>query len=234
LPTRCRKPAVHWLGGEGTQQAITAFLNESKKQAKDSPIFQLLDGLQQPTIAHEKTDVFREQVKYSSEAKEKLALARKQGVDAVREVEHEAINERGGLAELEAGVVIDLYLSYRSVKAWEDMIDLANRMPAPLAQSAMVREQLGFALNRLGRRDEAERVLQGVIDDKGPSSETLGLLGRVYKDQWEGEAKAGHAMAAAGYLEKAAETYLSGFGRLAGRVSRRECHDADGNHGASG
>ena len=58
-----------------------------------------------------------------------------------------------------AGVVIDLYLSYRAVKAWGDMIALAAKMSAPLAATLLVQEQLGLALNPAGRGDEAERVL---------------------------------------------------------------------------
>jgi hypothetical protein len=40
-------------------------------------------------------------------------------------------------------------------------------------------------LNRLKRRAEAEAVLLEVIQEQGPSSETNGLLGRVYKDGWQ-------------------------------------------------
>jgi hypothetical protein len=190
-----------------TRKTITAFLNEAKKESKDSPLYQLLDGFKEPTLPHEKTDVFREQVRYSIEAKEKLAIARKKDVEAVREVE----KELGALDSLESGVVIDLYLSYRAVKAWEDMVSLVQRMPEPIAQTTLVREQLGFALNRAGRRSEAERVLRALLEEKGPSSETFGLLGRVYKDLWEDAVKAKLPMLAAGYLERAMETYLSGF-----------------------
>ena len=68
------------------------------------------------------------------------------------------------------------------------MVDLYNAMPAALQATVMVREQLGFAYNRLGRREDALRVLEGILDEQGMSSETFGLMGRVYKDSW-GEAK---------------------------------------------
>jgi hypothetical protein len=73
-----------------------------------------------------------------------------------------------------------------------------------------VREQHAFALNRAGRSDEAERVLLDVIEDHGPSSETLGLLGRVYKDRWEAE-REGSALRAEGYLDQAIDAYRRGF-----------------------
>ena len=64
-------------------------------------------------------------------------------------------------------------------------------MPKPLAQSVLVQEQLALALNRAGRGEEAERVLTALLADRGPSSETYGILGRVYKDGWEAALKAG-------------------------------------------
>jgi tetratricopeptide (TPR) repeat protein len=88
---------------------------------------------------------------------------------------------------------------------------LVAKMAPPLTATVMVREQLGLALNRLGRRDEAQRVLTQLVDERGPSSETLGILGRVYKDRWDDANKSGDRVAAEGYLEEAIETYLRGF-----------------------
>jgi hypothetical protein len=159
-------------------------------------------------VSHEKTDAFREQVDYSNRLKQRLADARKTGAQAVRTVEQEL----GSVADTEAGVVIDLMLSYRAVSAWQDMVSLIDKkMAPPLKATVMVREQLGFALNRLNRRDEAERILTALIEERGASSETLGILGRVYKDRWQEAKKAGDAILAQGYLQKAIDTYLAGF-----------------------
>ena len=91
------------------------------------------------------------------------------------------------------------------------MLDLAAQMPAPLARSVMVRDQLGFAWNRLKRRDEAEQVLRDLIQVRGPSSETNSLLGRVYKDRWDEARNANDLLNASGWLAKAIDTYLQGF-----------------------
>ncbi|MBC8164844.1 MAG: DUF4071 domain-containing protein, partial [Bryobacteraceae bacterium] len=115
------------------------------------------------------------------------------------------------IADAEAGVAIDLLLSYRATSAWSDMVALTQKMSPPLKQTVLVREQLGLALNRLKHRDEAERVLSDLLLEKGSGSETLGILGRVYKDRWEEELTLGNQIAAEGYLEKAIGTYLSGF-----------------------
>jgi tetratricopeptide (TPR) repeat protein len=90
------------------------------------------------------------------------------------------------------------------------MIKLYDRMPAPLQRAKMMREQLGFALNREGRFEEAEKVLKAVIEEFGPSSETNALLGRIYKDRWDGAKKEGRLEARA-LLKRAVETYLQGF-----------------------
>jgi tetratricopeptide (TPR) repeat protein len=190
-----------------TRSALTARLNEARKNAADSPVFQLVDGLQPLDISHIKTDVFRERAKYSADMKERLATARRQGVDAVHAIE----KELDPIADAESGVVIDLYLSYRAVKAWGDMIALVQKMSTPLAATVMVQEQLALALNRAGQGEGAERILLDLIERRGPSSETCGILGRIYKDRWDAALKSGDTLLARGMLEKAIAAYLRGF-----------------------
>lgn len=190
---------------EADKTALADRLQEARKAGADSPVYQLVEGF--PDIQRLKTDVFRERVQYSEALKKKLAAARKQGVEAVRAVE----GQLGNVADAEAGVVIDLFLSYRAVKAWQDMIDLVPKMSSPLAATVMVQEQLGLALNRAGRGEEAEQVLLDLIAKRGPSSETYGILGRVYKDHWEAAVKSGDTFLAQGLLSKAIDAYLKGF-----------------------
>jgi tetratricopeptide (TPR) repeat protein len=185
--------------------ALVKRLNEAKSANTDSPIFQLVEGF--PEVDHTKTDVFRDRVKYSAQMKEKLAAARKQGLQAIQAVEREL----GEIQNSESGVVVDLFLSYRAVKAWPEMIEMEKKMSPPLAATVMVQEQLALALNRHGKGEEAEKVLKDLIDRRGPSSETYGILGRVYKDRWEAALKAGKTFLARGLLDKAIDAYLKGF-----------------------
>src|SRR5450432_2295187 len=218
LPFDVQMPrTVHYtLGADGTpepshtgetRRIVAKLLTEARTGKKDSPIFQLLDNVEAPAVAHTKTDTFREQVEYSNQLKAKLAVARKTGVDAVGNIERDL----GKMADVESGVVIDIFLSYRATSAWQEMVSLAGKMSPPLAETVLVREQLGLALNRLKRRDEAEDVLTRLIEQRGPSSETLGILGRVFKDRWEDARNSGDEILAQGYLEKAIEVYLAGF-----------------------
>lgn len=174
----------------------------------DSPLFQLFkDELKPQELDREKTDIFREQVTYSQQVKEKLKEARKKGKEAVKEVE----KELGEIDDVESGILIDLFLSYRATEAWEKMIELADKMPKPLSDRVMIQEQLAFALNRNNQGDKAEEILQEVVAKSGPSSEAYGLLGRIYKDQWEKANKEGDIIVSAAKLEQAIDTYVKGF-----------------------
>ncbi len=181
-------------------------LRHARQAATDSPVFQLIDDLPAPQIDRLKTDVFREQAEYSVTIKRRLAEARAQGADALRALE----GDLGPADDVEAGVLVDLLLSYRATSAWEDMIRVVERLPAPLRRTVLVCEQYGLALNRAGRGADAEQVLLAVIDEHGASSETYGLLGRVYKDRWEAE-RGSAGLRAAGHLDQAIDAYRRGF-----------------------
>jgi hypothetical protein len=195
---------------EADRDALAEQLRAARKQATDSPIFQLVDEMPIPDVSRLKTDVFRERVEYSSRMQERLADARAQGPEAVRAVREDL----GDLREVESGVIVDLLLSFRAVKAHDDMIQLVQSMPDALGRAALVREQYAFALNRVGRGDEAERVLLKLIEERGPSSEAYGLLGRIYKDRWEATRTSRtreKKFLARGLLDKAIDAYLKGF-----------------------
>ena len=185
--------------------ALARRLIEAKKSTTDSPVYQLVDGF--PDVDRTKTDVFRDRVAHAAGMKERLAQARKEGAEAVRAIEADI----GDVASAESGLVIDLFLSYRAVRAWTEMIAVVGKMAPPLAVTVMVREQLALALNRNGQREAAERVLLELLAKRGPSSETYGILGRVYKDRWEEAAGRGENALAKGLLGKAIDAYLRGF-----------------------
>lgn len=175
---------------------------------EDSPLFQLIDYMPRFEVDHSKTDIFRDRFDYSRQYKERLAEARKHGEGAVKEIVSDPA--LANLAEVESGIVVDLFLSLRDVEAHAAMIDLYNRMPPPLQRTRVVREQLAFALNRVGRFQDAEKVLKEVLKEFGPSSETGGLLGRIYKDRWR-LAKRDKRPDAPILLKRAIEAYLAGF-----------------------
>jgi predicted Zn-dependent protease len=91
------------------------------------------------------------------------------------------------------------------------MVNLVKNMSPALANTVLVQEQLALALNRDGKGEEAEKVLLDLIKKRGPSSETYGILGRVYKDRWEAAYKRGDELLAAGLLDQAIKAYMHGF-----------------------
>ncbi|MEX3846030.1 TRAFs-binding domain-containing protein [Paraburkholderia sp. BR10882] len=182
--------------------------------APDSPLFQLFDRYPGISMSHEVADVFRDRVNYAAEFRGRLAVARStkprtDAVTALKVVE----TDIGNVATAERGVVVDLLLSYRAAEAYTEMVALYERMSGDLQTSVIARQQMAFALNRrnaLGDRDRALTLIEGLRRAHGDSAETLGILGRIYKDLWR-EAKSRGSLAADGFLDQAIETYMRGF-----------------------
>ena len=160
-------------------------------------------------VDHSKTDTFRERFDYSRKYKERLADARKQGEAAVKSVV--ADPALGNLADVEAGVVVDLFLSLRDVEAHAAMVELYARMPQPLQRTRIIREQLGFALNRIGKFQEAEKVLKEVLAgvrtvERNRRPSRAHLQGPL-EDREAGDKRPDAPV----LLRRAIETYLAGF-----------------------
>lgn len=184
---------------------ITERLQQAGHEAVDSPVFRLVASY--PNLERDKVESIREEVQRESSIKSRLNKARREGGEAVRQVEASL----GNMAEAEPGVVLELFFAYREAKWWSEMTDLVSRMSPDLASTVLVQEQLALALNRMGRGAEAEQVVRDLIARRGPSSITYGKLGRVLKDQWEKALEKGDKAQAKVLLDKAATAYLKGF-----------------------
>lgn len=182
--------------------------------AEDSPLFSLFPNFPGIEMSHELTDVFRDRVEYADAFKDKLATARAiKPIEDARAALARIDAELGDAQLVERGVLVDLYLSYRAVEDVSAMIALYERMPPLVKDAALVRQQLAFALNRRnkdGDRARAQKVLEQLVEDHGVNAETQGILGRIYKDQYN-EAKAAGSVRAGGFLELAIEAYTKGF-----------------------
>ena len=124
------------------------------------------------------------------------------------------IEENKPLENLEAGVLIDIMLTFRTLESFDEMITYIKQLPVHVQQTIMVQEQWAFALNRLKTpeaRMEAIQILESVLTKHGPASETYGILGRVYKDMFMEAHHAGNELVAEAYLDKALDTYLKGL-----------------------
>ncbi len=184
-------------------------------QETDGSLYELLNRYS----GHDKTDIFREMVAYADRRKRELGAARRlKKAEALIEL-NRIRDDMRPFEGTEAGAIVDLDLSYRAIGAWDEMIALYDDMPEILKRSVLVREQLAFALNRRAprepkrpeHRDQAIRMLQEVIQQIGPSSETEGLLGRIYKDLWQEALTAHQSIEAHGHLKRAIDAYVAGF-----------------------
>jgi len=189
----------------------------------DSPLFELLSDWQPGDIARLKTDLFRERTQANEHYKRRLAAIREKNKKEDKSTEardelRALRDELGPLDAVEAVTAVDLMLSYRALGDWDGMIALVNDLPETLKRQVLMREQLGFAYNRRAGRDgnpadraEALRILTDVAEQQGPSSETLGLIGRIHKDKWKEALETGDVIAAIGHLDQAIDAYRRGF-----------------------
>src|SRR5690606_14942167 len=198
-------------------EALKQKLIKAKKEKKtDSPLYQLVDGIHfQNSVAHEKTDIFRDKVMYDESLKKQLLQIRSGGKNNDKKLQqlNSLIEFNKPIENLEAGVLIDIMLTFRSLEEYKNMIGFIKQLPIHVQQTIMVREQWAFALNRLGTKEsraEAIEILEQLIDANNAGSETYGILGRVYKDMFHEAIENKNEMIANAFLDKALETYMKG------------------------
>jgi tetratricopeptide (TPR) repeat protein len=197
----------------GLEQKLRDAINDL--EAKDSPLFQLISKFPGISLPHDVTESFRDRARQIDRIRDRLSEARilkgDEGREAVRAIE----DSLGDVRQIPTEVLIDLLLSYRDVKAWDEMIRLYENIPeGPVARAVTVREQYAFALNRrnsAGDRERAVRVLEEIINKEGVSPETCGILGRVYKDMAQDAESQNDQRRASSCLDAAINWYRRGF-----------------------
>src|SRR5262249_35606763 len=105
---------------------LALLLKESGSDRVDSPVFHMLPGLTAP-FASAMTDSAERLVK-SVDWADKIAVARKRGRPALEQIE----SELGDIAVADSSTVTDLFLSYRALSAWDQMIALTRKMAPAL------------------------------------------------------------------------------------------------------
>ena len=192
----------------------------------DSPLFQLISAWRPPQLPEAAASTFRQQARNSESWKSRLADARemagheetrKQGEAELKKVRGEV--RRSG--SVDAGVLTGILLTYRDFGAWALMIEFYNQLPQQLKRQINVRQLLAFAYNRRAEdvgnplrvidRRRALDLLDMIDEEQGPTSESLGLRGRVHKSHWRETFRNGDHATAAGLLRKALQAYMSGF-----------------------
>ena len=191
--------------------------------ATDSPLFQLVRGWNPTPLALADATAFTAQLKATEEVKRKLvgirAASRDKGRRSGAAASLAEIREQVlGSGTTDVGILTSMILCYRALGDWTGMIDLHDRMPDDLRRQVKVRQLIAFAYNRraestddLVDRERALRILQELEQEQGPTSETSGLIGRIYKSQWTKARDEGELAKARGYLKQAVAAYVGGF-----------------------
>ena len=212
------------LGGKLSAKNVTKLKNaliEKLKDAKkdyesyDSPLFQLIKSFPGIELPHDVTESFQDRSRYIDNIRKDLENARclKPLSTAKRKIK--AIEKKlTPFHSCHSESLIDLFLSYRDIKAWDEMIALAEKLPKPMQQTITIKEQYAFALNRRNSnndRSKAVRILDGLIKKYGDSPETCGILGRIYKDAYDEFLKKKCIEQAAANLDESISWYRKGF-----------------------
>jgi tetratricopeptide (TPR) repeat protein len=182
---------------------------------KDSPLFQLISGFPGIELPHEVTDVFQERVKHEEEFRAELTRAKAKPSDEERR--SALLDLKGRLGELKTvqrNVLVSLMLAFRSVEAWDEMVELCEAFPDHMKGLVMVRQQWALALNRRnqpGDGDRAAEILERLVREQGTDPETLGILGRVHKDRYRDAKEKGKSLQASAALDDAIAAYTKGF-----------------------
>ncbi len=191
-----------------------------RQEDVDSPLFQLLDQFPGVVMPPESLTSFRERSRGILALKERMGRVRRMNDERHALDELSAVEKAAGeITEAESEVVLELLFSYRDVKAYTKLIELADRIPAgPLAESQNVRELKAFALNRRnqpGDREQAVAILKGIVRENKHGALTLGMLGRIYKDYYgeadEKENRLEAEIESEIYLDEAIKWYRRGF-----------------------
>lgn len=210
-------------------ESLAGKLREAKKRRlTDSPLYDLINGIAfQNSVAHEKTDIFREKVQYDETIKNELACARNLTciepsktlslrIEAINKIVFKCLP----LENIETAVLIDIMISYRNIEAFTEMQFFIEQLPRYVFETVMVQEQYAFILNRNGGKakpidnlmiQEAERILKKLENEGKTSSESYGIWGRIYKDKFDRAYKTGGMGDAKCYLKKALVYYQKGF-----------------------
>jgi len=189
----------------------------------DSPLFQLVSGWKPEPLTPATTASFQELLEANQRVKQQLNDIRARSTDdelktqnlaALAAIRAEAVES--GTADV--GILTGLMLGYRALEDWTGMIEVYAELPESLQNQVTVRQQLAFACNRRAEddHDPADRrraleILGELQEEQGPTSETSGLIGRIYKSQWQEARDRDENAKASGHLEKAIAAYVAGF-----------------------
>ncbi|MED3876265.1 TRAFs-binding domain-containing protein [Lysinibacillus capsici] len=188
-------------------------LNDSSDKAfVDSPIFQLIPELEGFKLSDEQLKSFKNRAKKIEQKKQEINIAKK--MDGGKELLLKIEESISPIETANSDLLFELFIAYRDIKAWDEMIALEARMNEEMKESKLILEQFALALNRrksTGDVQKAEEILKHTLTLYGENAETCGILGRIYKDKYDEQLQTGNNSLVNVYLDKAINAYRKGF-----------------------
>ncbi len=197
---------------------------------RDSPLYQLLPNWNPGPLPDHAAESFRSDARKAEKVKVELDQLMALGRDSSRRpaVRDALLAVRARLMDdstPETALFVKLLMVHRSISDWSGMLEVCEVMPAELERQAPIRQQRAFAYNRRSEaamavenddaasidRARAVAILVNLQEAQGLTSETAGLLGRIYKSQWLQARRRGRAREARGFLVQALDAYRRGF-----------------------
>jgi hypothetical protein len=181
----------------------------------DSPLFELIKNYKKIDFPHELINTFQDRIEMEKNFNDQFERAKshKNDTEKIRSLQ-EIRSSLGNLKDKNDNILTSLLLAFRSVSAWEDMIQLCESFSYDLRNSYMIKQQEAFALNRRNGPDDRRRainILEEIRQIYGDDPETMGLLGRIYKDMYKDAKNENDSFSSLGFLEKSIDTYTRGF-----------------------
>jgi len=184
-------------------------------EAIQSPIFNLLDGLTEPDRRALQTPLATGFWREYNEWKERITVAQRQKrigdiLLLTEEIRNPLIKED---AIAEAGLALkNLGRNELALAQYRKGLEINSK-------NLTFRREEAFNLNRLGRVDEAITKIESLLTDFPKDTETVALLGRIYKEMWheswkwvpEKDLRRKTAFESYHWLLKSFQTYLKGY-----------------------
>ncbi|BDX05870.1 TRAFs-binding domain-containing protein [Planctobacterium marinum] len=156
-------------------------------------------------LSHLKTDIFIRDTNRTNPLAEPLRAAVAENDNAKVQSIFQSVSD---INQLKLEDILDLYLSLRAFKLYEEMQLMYESLHPVLQNKDLFKEQYVFASNRLSNSARAKAALIKHLESiASPTAETKALGGRIYKDCWHLASKNKSASSAKQYLNLAIDWY---------------------------
>ncbi|NJN99968.1 MAG: SLATT domain-containing protein, partial [Anaerolineales bacterium] len=203
---------------EKDRQAIAKISRETWASSQDrihSPIFNLLDGLEEPNRKSLHTPLATGYWREHKEWEERVEIAKRQKrIGDVLLLTEEVSNPL-----IKEDVIAEAGRALRSLGRHELALQQYREGLKINSRNSEFRREEAFHLARLKRYDEAIVKLERLLQDEPANIEAISYLGRIYKEMWLNEwaniedvqERQKKAFLTGYWLKRAIDTYLSGY-----------------------